>query len=82
MDHIAGRGLFPRNMYVYMQSAYQDWYEKILTDGRLSSLVVSDQAFSLHESRTTIKGLVTDEEVILDPFIVAGAFFAHNRLIT
>jgi len=82
LDHIAGRGLFPRNMYVYMQSAYQDWYEKILTDGRLSSLVVSDQAFSLHESRTTIKGLVTDEEVILDPFIVAGAFFAHNRLIT
>ena len=78
--HVAERGLFPHAMYVYSQKMYQDWYARILSDGRFAPLVTSNRAFSLHEARTTLKGVVTDEQVILDPFIVAGAFFASNQL--
>ena len=78
--HVAERGLLPKNVYVYMQEEYKDWYAQILTDSKLSSVVVSDQSFSIHDARAVLKGLVTDEEVVLNPFIVAGAFFAQGKL--
>lgn len=81
LSHIADRGLFPRNMYLYTQSQYKDWYNWLLTDSRLSSFIVSDQSFILHDARTVLKGVVTDEEVVLDPFIVAGTFFAQHKLL-
>lgn len=80
LSHVADRGLFPKNMYLYTQSQYKEWYTQLLTDSRFSSLVVSDQSFVLHDAGATLKGVVTDEEVALDPFIVAGAFFTEGRL--
>ena len=80
LAHVAQRGLLPKNVYVYMQEDYKDWYAQVLSDSRFSSVVVSDQSFTLHDARTVLKGVVTDEEVVLDPFIVAGTFFAQHKL--
>ena len=79
LSHVAERGLLPKDVYVYMNPEYQAWYVQILDDHRFSTLVSSEKKFSLHDARTMLKGIIVDEEVTLDPFIVAETFFASKQ---
>lgn len=80
LSKIAERGLFPKDVYMYHHSTYQEWYTRALLDAQLIPLVSSRQKFSLHNVDNVVKGIVTDEEITLDPCIVAGAFFAQYHL--
>lgn len=78
--HIAERGLLPYHVYLYAQSEYSDWYYTILRDSKFSEHVMLGKAFDVHDGGKMMKGMVLDEEVVLDPFIVADTFFISTQL--